>query len=159
MGRVSGDIEDIKQKLQEGPMTIAVGAGNNCWYGYRSGILSAEDNCPTGLDHAVVVVGLGVESTEHTVTTPDVYKTKCKRSMTGFCKKGRDRKYKFPFTYCCKTKRVEIGQTIVTTVDQEYWLVQNSWGTSWGESGFIRLAIEDGYGVSGMNKVIQYIGT
>ena len=33
-------------------------AGNSCWRYYSSGILSKENNCPTGIDHGVAIVGL-----------------------------------------------------------------------------------------------------
>ena len=49
---------------------------------------------------------------------------------------------------------VDPGEAVTETVDQEYWLVQNSWGTSWGDEGFIKIAVEDGKGVSGMNQEI-----
>jgi len=35
--------------------------------------------------------------------------------------------------------------------------VQNSWGTGWGDGGFIKIAVEEGRGVSGMNGEIEYV--
>jgi len=33
-----------------------------------------------------------------------------------------------------------------------YFLVKNSWGTSWGEAGYIKLAAVDGMGVCGIQS-------
>ncbi|CDW75439.1 cathepsin l [Stylonychia lemnae] len=39
---------------------------------------------------------------------------------------------------------------------KEYYIVKNSWGTSWGENGFVRIAIVDGEGICGIQKDAVY---
>ena len=41
-----------------GPVSIGVNADNDCWRFYSGGILSSANNCPTEIDHLVVVVGI-----------------------------------------------------------------------------------------------------
>jgi len=43
----------------------------------------------------------------------------------------------------------------VDSNDTSYWIIENSWGPEWGEDGFVKLAVEDGRGVSGMNMMIS----
>ena len=48
----------MKHALEYGPASVAVAAGNDCWRFYKDGILSAANNCPTQIDHGVVVVAV-----------------------------------------------------------------------------------------------------
>merc|ERR1711937_449934 len=36
--------------------------------------------------------------------------------------------------------------------DVEFWILRNSWNTTWGEKGYMRMKIENGKGVCGVQK-------
>jgi len=40
------------------------------------------------------------------------------------------------------------GNDAATGLD--YWMVKNSWNTTWGDQGYIKLAITDGKGICGV---------
>jgi len=42
---------------------------------------------------------------------------------------------------------------------QDYWLVKNSWNTTWGDNGYIKLAVVDGEGICGVQEDAEYAST
>ena len=39
-----------------------------------------------------------------------------------------------------------VGYGTDSDTGKEYWIMKNSWGSRWGEEGYMRLAIEEGSG-------------
>ena len=158
-------------------------------------MLSSADNCPTGVDHAVVIVGyepgaiiwkkrlvcewMTWQEYLSGQCLSDYYFKVCKNPVIfddiKFAKQSskdfsiNDRSIKpidekeiepifddeivdpWSCSYrCCRWEWY-------ATQGEDVWLIQNSWGTGWGDSGFIRLKNEGGVGVSGMNQYIKWV--
>jgi len=82
----SGDENSLLNAIQFGPVSVAIEADQYQFQSYKSGVLDFD--CGTDLDHGVLLVGYGTDSSTGT----------------------------------------------------DYWLVKNSWGTSWGENGYVKIA-------------------
>jgi aminopeptidase C len=42
----------------------------------------------------------------------------------------------------CTTEEGEGGNNADSDGDSNYWKIQNSWGTNWGDNGFIKMEIK-----------------
>jgi C1A family cysteine protease len=51
-----------------------------------------------------------------------------------------------------------VGWDTDNSVDppQEYFIVKNSWGTGWGENGYVRIAATENEGTCGINQMVSY---
>jgi len=99
----ASDNDALQVAVNQQPVSIAIDAENIMFY--SSGVFDNK-NCGTQLDHGVLAVGYGTDS----------------------------------------------------TTNQPYWLVKNSWGTSWGEAGYIRFLRASGQGtaICGLNLMASY---
>jgi C1A family cysteine protease len=82
----TGDEDALKSAVAQQPVSVAIEADKSAFQLYKSGVLDSS-SCGTNLDHGVLVVGYGTDSSS----------------------------------------------------SKDYWKVKNSWGASWGESGYIRM--------------------
>jgi len=91
------DPQQLKNALDQGPVSVAIEADQPVFGNYVSGVITSA-SCGTNLDHGVLAVGYGTENGD------------------------------------------------------EYFLVKNSWGASWGESGYVKIGVADGAGICGINS-------
>lgn len=91
-------VDALKESLTHGPTSVNIDAESVVFQLYSGGVLDSS-RCGTGIDHAVLAVGWGVDDTAG-----------------------------------------------------EYWIVKNSWGTTWGDEGYVKIAAVDGIGICGVQS-------
>lgn len=104
--------DSLLNLLSKGAVAIAVDA-NSKWYSYKSGLFD-EPCTASGVNHAVVLVGYGYEGEEDGDDNDD------------------DNNDDDNNDDC-------VSQKAKTTRGAGYYIIRNSWGTSWGEQGHMRL--------------------
>jgi len=124
---------------------VALDAGRAAFQLYRSGVVREADNCGSSatLNHAVVIVGYtdsGEYNPDPNPGPDDDTVTEC--TVTKW------------FHNCPVDDRRRLRDA---NGDDRYWLVQNSWGTGFGDKGFIRIGMSEGDGVCGINAVVEFV--
>ena len=154
-GQIRNSIDDVKTKLKTHPMTIAIDAGDGVFQFYKNGVIAKDAGCGTGLNHAVVLVGYTDEDDGSTPApqpdpTPDPSPSPTPDPAVGECEV-------YKWWHTCKDS--SNGRRLQKDANgyHNYWKIQNSWGTNWGDQGFVLFEIAEGAGVCGMNSYIEWV--
>ena len=59
-------------------------------------------------------------------------------------------------SFPCSQSSPNLAVTIVGYTSNSNWIVQNSWGPQWGNSGYFKVKMTDGAGVCGINMYGVY---
>lgn len=113
--------------------------------------MKRSDGCCTGLNHAVTIVGYKLCDGEEEGN--DNNDNDEKDNNDGDVEPGPAPACEVDkWWYSCnETAARRLQDTCIP-----YWIVQNSWGTWWGDGGFIKIEMTDGVGVCGINEVVEY---
>ena len=132
----------MKARVRTQPVTVAINASSTAFQYYDSGVITA-DQCTNGLNHAVVVVGFNVtgdDNTDPDPPTPDP-------EPPVDCQVTK-------WWHTCPEANARRLQSQPTNAN--YWRIQNSWSGGWGDQGFVLFDMQDGDGVCGINKVVEW---
>ncbi len=143
------DIVAVKERLVLQPMSIAMNADDLDFQAYSSGVYEGV-NCDTNvLNHAMVLVGFtdsGDTVNQSTDTPTGDGSNEGSNEPVNLVNKW------YYYDDASQGRRLQD-----TNGFDQYWKIQNSWGSGWGDEGFILFKMQDGPGVCGMNKFIEYI--
>jgi C1A family cysteine protease len=167
--QIRTNTDDMKAKLVTHPLSVALDAGKAAFQYYSSGVVRASDNCGTTLNHAVVIVGYtdedGDGNDDDSNDNDDNDNDDNDNDDNDNDDNDDDTTPPTPTTckvtkwwHTCRndveSKRRNLADSNGNT---NYWKVQNSWGTRWGDQGFILIEISGGAGVCGINSVVEWV--
>lgn len=154
-GSAGNTPESIRSNLESRPLTLAVAVHPQNFGLYESGIVESGSNfCWSDINHAMVITGYNPgDGSTQTIETTETW-CRYRQWYDNYFQSGCYWSDEFYWNgYCCWEETTT--ETIAS--DTAYWTVQNSWGTNWGENGFIRYAVEDQSGVCGFNVDVDFV--
>ena len=164
-GQIRDNITEVKAKVMKQPLTVAVDAGSSAFQFYSSGVIKEGDGCGTWLNHAIVMVGYTDEG-DNPSPNPDPSPGPSPDPSPG-PEPGPEPEPQPPTPRgdCDVTKwwhscdEVEGNRRNLQDASghTNYWKLENSWGTGYGDNGFLRIEIGGGDGVCGINNVIEWV--
>ena len=162
-GQVTQSVDAMKTKLTEQPLSVALDASSAAFQLYKSGVVKSTDGCGGQLNHAVVMVGF-TDSGDGGNDDQSDDEEEENNPEPDDDSDDEDDDYIPPVDGCKVTKwwhscpQQNNGRRLNdASGNDNYWKIQNSWGTWWGDEGFIRIEIEEGYGVCGINSVVEWV--
>ena len=156
-GQITGTISDVKAKVAQQPLTIALDASSAAFQFYRSGVIKEGDNCGYTLNHAVVLVGYtdeGDNPSPNPDPSPDPSPSPDPEPQPPTPVVEDCDVTKWWHTCDPVNNRRHLQDA---SGHSNYWKIENSWGVGYGDGGFVRIEITGGYGVCGMNEVIEWV--
>ena len=126
---------------------------------YGSGVYDGADCDPYWLDHAVVLVGFTDSGSDNNDggdnDNNDGGDEDNNDEDEGDDNDGNSENVVEKWWYY---ENSSSGRRLQDSAGQDrYWKIQNSWGSWWGDEGFILFDMQDGPGVCGMNRVVEYV--
>jgi hypothetical protein len=149
-------ITEMKEVWMRQPVSVSLDASRQAFQFYKSGVVKATDDCGEQLNHAIVGVGYTDDGgsppdpnpNPNPDPNPNPNPDPTPPTPVGNCKVKK-------WWHTCEDAPARRNLQDASG-NNNYWLMQNQWGTSWGDNGFIRIEISGGKGGCGMNKELEW---